>query len=119
MADDHKDKQQQASDRAKWIREEIASLGYVQPESPFAKAEYMLDSETGARFEHRWRLGMLRGVLLIAGELAEINSRDTAAEIRARVAEDFVRGIQAEIAAQTGMTVSPGGIAMPAGPKKR
>ena len=45
----------------------------------------------------------------IAAELAEANSRDREAEIRAKAAQEFVAGIQAELTRQG--VIIPGGMA--------
>jgi hypothetical protein len=53
----------------------------------------------------------------IAAELAEANERDREAEIRARSAEAFVAGIQAELARQ--QIVIPGGAVQMKPPRGR
>jgi hypothetical protein len=53
----------------------------------------------------------------IAAELAEANSRDREAEIRAKAAEGFVAGIQAELARQG--VIIPGGVAQVKPPRGR
>ena len=63
-------------------------------------------------FLHAFGLAIVWGVSAlpeIAAELAEANARDREAEIRAKNAEGFVAGIQAELARQG--VIIPGGMA--------
>jgi hypothetical protein len=46
----------------------------------------------------------------IAAQLAEINSRDSAAELRAKDAETFVAGIQHELARSQGVIAVPSAV---------
>lgn len=71
-------------------------------------------------FLHAFGLAIVWGISAlpeIAAELAEANSRDREAEIRAKNAEGFVAGIQAELARQG--VIIPGGMTNVKPPRSR
>jgi hypothetical protein len=119
MTDKPKETPEQPS-RAERIREE-ATRKFEAVEKAFKRVAMAAPQEQTAEavlavgVVLAWALSFLPE---IAAELAEANSRDREAEIRAKNAEAFVNGIQAEIARAQGGLVVPAGVQVP-GPIKR
>ena len=81
-------------------------------EEAFAKALKSDAPDLLKNFLHAFGLAIVWGVSSlpeIAAQLAEANERDREAEIQAKAAQDFVAGIQQELARQG--VIIPGGMA--------
>jgi hypothetical protein len=88
---------------------------YRQAAKDFLETESQFESTNG-----KTEVGLRSCTLAlwaIAAELAEANQRDREAEIRAKAAEGFVAGIQAELSRQG--VIIPGGVAQVKPPRAR
>jgi RES domain-containing protein len=84
---------------------------------PSRADQYRKRSEEFTGGSNVLELTLPRALWAIAAELAEANERDREAEIRAKAAEGFVAGIQAELSRQG--VIIPGGVAQVKPPRAR
>jgi hypothetical protein len=113
------DEQSNQPSRAEQIRAQAAAKQKATTEAFELALKSPKDQQVG-KFLHAFGLAIVWGISAlpeIAAELAEANERDREAEIRAKAAEGFVAGIQAELARQG--VIIPGGVAQVKPPRGR